>query len=153
MKIYIKRPVGLAIRLLTSYCCYTKKFVLHWQCTPYAPQLPQQADTNNLRYNAGEAHKTGNVRLFVHMGVRSRKHCYRGKATSITYSECVSVTLVIQQEKCMRRSILSSVACLDVLYSPTLSHKRHKYRGGGKLLNIKYVFWFSLQLSVKHFSF
>ena len=38
------------------------------------------------------------------------------KSNSITYSECVSVTLVIQHAMRMRRVILSSVACLTVPY-------------------------------------
>jgi hypothetical protein len=37
---------------------------------------------------------------------RSRNHCCRGKAISITYSECVSVALVIQHARRMRRIIL-----------------------------------------------
>jgi hypothetical protein len=75
---------------------------------------------------------------------RSRNRCCRGKAISITYSECVSVALVIQHAKRMRSIILSSVACLALLYVSTLSHKRHDFRK--KLLNIKCVFWFFLQL-------
>jgi len=39
----------------------------------------------------------------------SCNHCYRGDAINITYSECVSVALVIQHVRCMRRIILSSV--------------------------------------------
>jgi hypothetical protein len=38
---------------------------------------------------------------------RSRNHCYRGKAMSITYSESVSVALIIQHSKRMCRIILS----------------------------------------------
>ena len=34
---------------------------------------------------------------------RSRNHSCRGKATSITYPECVSVALIIQHAKRMRR--------------------------------------------------
>jgi hypothetical protein len=45
-------------------------------------------------------------------GVRSRNHCRRRKAVSITYSECVPAALVIQHAKCTRHIILSSVACL-----------------------------------------
>jgi hypothetical protein len=59
---------------------------------------------------------------------RSRNPCCRGKAISITHSECVSVALVIQHAKRMRRIILSSVACPAVLYSSTLSHKWHDFR-------------------------
>jgi hypothetical protein len=40
---------------------------------------------------------------------------------SITYSDCVSVALVIQHGKRMRRVILSSLACLVVPYFSTLS--------------------------------
>ena len=47
---------------------------------------------------------------------RSRNHCCTGKAISITYCQCVSVALVIQHAKRMRRIILSSVACLAVPY-------------------------------------
>jgi hypothetical protein len=60
---------------------------------------------------------------------RSRNHCCRGKAISITYSECVSVVLAIQHVKCIRRIILSSVAGLAVPYFSTLSHKRQDLRG------------------------
>jgi hypothetical protein len=69
---------------------------------------------------------------------RSRDHCCRGKAISITYSECVFVALVIQHIKRMRHIILSSVACLTLPYFSTLSHKWHDFRK--KLLTIKCVF-------------
>jgi hypothetical protein len=49
-------------------------------------------------------------------------------AVSITYSECVSVALVIQHAKRMRRVILSSVACLTLQHFPTLSHKCRDFR-------------------------
>ena len=44
----------------------------------------------------------------------------------------------------LRCTIFASVACVALAYFSTLSHKRHDYRK--KLLNIKYVFRFSLQL-------
>jgi hypothetical protein len=82
----------------------------------------------------------------------SRNHGYRGKARTITYSERVSVALVIQHAKRMRCIILSSVACLAVPHFSTLGllHKRHDLRK--ILLNIKCVYCFIYKVSPKHFS-
>jgi len=40
----------------------------------------------------------------------------------------VRVALVIQRAKRVRRTILSSVTCLDPIYFSTLSHKWHDFR-------------------------
>jgi len=72
------------------------------------------------------------------------------KNASITYSECVSVALVIKHAKRVRRIILSPVVCLALSYFSTLSHKRYDFRGK-MLLNIKRVFVFSLQLFLEIF--
>jgi hypothetical protein len=50
------------------------------------------------------------------------------KQLNITYSECAFVVLVIQHAKCMRRIILSFVACLDLPYFSTLSHTQYDCR-------------------------
>jgi hypothetical protein len=55
--------------------------------------------------------------------VRSRHRFFRGKAISIMYSERVSVALVMQHSKRMRRVILLSVVCLPVPHFSTLSHE------------------------------
>ena len=59
---------------------------------------------------------------------RSRHHCCRGEAISITYSQYVCVALFIQKARCIRRIILSSVACPAVSHSSTLYHKRQDLR-------------------------
>jgi hypothetical protein len=63
--------------------------------------------------------------------VRSHNYCCRGETISITHSECVSVTLVIQHTNRMRRTILSPVSFQDLKYFSTLSHKRQEFRVGG----------------------
>jgi hypothetical protein len=78
---------------------------------------------------------------------RSCKHCCSGQAISITYSERVSVALVIQHAMRMRHSLLSSVACPAVHYSSTLSHKRQLFKNP-KILPLKSQYIFSLLLFV-----
>jgi hypothetical protein len=46
----------------------------------------------------------------------------------ITYSECVSVALVIQPAERMLLIIVLNVACLAPTYFSTSAHKRHNYR-------------------------
>jgi hypothetical protein len=83
--------------------------------------------------------------------MRSRNHYYRGKAINITYSECVSVALVIQHAKRMRRIILSSVACLAVPYFSTLSHKWHDFLE--EVTEHRICFDFLYNFCPKHFRF
>jgi hypothetical protein len=96
--------------------------------------------------------KTGNVRMYVTL-----RRVYVTTVTvkmqrSITYSEGVFVALVIQHAKRMRRIILSSVACLALTYSSTLSHKRHNFRKN-KFNERKLCFAFLYNFCLKHFSF
>ena len=62
----------------------------------------------------------------------------------------MSAALVTQHETRMHHIILSSVAFLALPYFSTLSYKRKDFRKE-KLLNIKSVFSFSLQLSSETF--
>jgi hypothetical protein len=47
---------------------------------------------------------------------RSRNHCCRGKAISITYSECVSVALAIQHAKRMRRIVICGLSDSTIFF-------------------------------------
>jgi hypothetical protein len=95
----------------------------------------KQAGTKTERHTAStqwshfqttqqERHSTNKRNTDAH----SRNQCCQGTAYSITYSECVSIALVIQHAKSMRRIILSSVACRPLPYFSTLSNKRHDFR-------------------------
>jgi len=67
------------------------------------------------------------VYVSTNIEARSFSHCDRGKAISITHSECVSIALVVQHAERMHRIILLSVACLALAYFSTLPHKRHNF--------------------------
>ena len=64
------------------------------------------------------------------------------KKVSIAYSECVSAALVIYHAKRVRSILLSSVAYLTVSF---VSHYLSDGTTGKILVNMKCVFWFSLQ--------
>jgi hypothetical protein len=74
---------------------------------------------------------------------RSCNHCCRG--INKHYIFCVSVALITQHAKRMHRVVLSLVACPALQHFPTLSHKWYSFRKK-KVIEHKYVFWFSLQL-------
>ena len=57
--------------------------------------------------------------------VHAHNHCCRGKVVSVTYSRCISVTLVLWHS--VHAHVLSSVACLAVPYLFMLSHKWHYF--------------------------
>jgi len=59
----------------------------------------------------------------------------RGKATAITYSECVFVALSIQHAKCLCHVIFTSVTCLALPYFYAISHKRQDF--GENVINHK----------------
>ena len=75
---------------------------------------------------------------------RSCNHFCSGKAISITYSQCLSVSLVTQHAMRMRHFILSSWPVR--LYGVSRhSHKRHDLRGEKKLVKVKCVLNFCTQ--------
>ena len=72
--------------------------------------------------------------------------CVRAR---VSVGACVHVSLLIQHAKRMRHIVTSSVAPRSPLHFSTLSHKLCDFRK--KLLNIKCVFSFSVQLLFKTF--
>jgi len=84
---------------------------------------------------------------------RWRKLYCREIAISITYSECVFVALGIQHAKRMRRIILSSVACLPLLYFATLPPKRYDFREKKVIEHKTCLLILSTIFYMKHFSF
>jgi len=64
--------------------------------------------------NTANTNKTRQSTYKRDIGLCSCNHCCRGKAASITYSECASVGLIIQHAMRMRCIILPSVVRLAV---------------------------------------
>jgi len=79
-------------------------------------------------------------------------HFCCGRAMIVTQSECVSVALLIQHTKGMRRIIWSSVACLAVPFFSTLSQKGYDFRKNIFEHSVC-VFWLYLQLLPLKFLF
>jgi hypothetical protein len=83
--------------------------------------------------------KTDSVCMYKRNGEALSNNSYWcGRARIITYSECLSVALIIKHAKLMFRIILSFVSCLALPYSSAISQKHHVFRKN--VLNIKYVF-------------
>ena len=100
------------------------------------------------------SHITTRQPLYVlrNFEAHSSNHCYRGRAISITYSECVFATLVILYAQRTRRIMFSFVTCLALPYFSTLSHKWHDFRE--KFIKYKMcVLIFPTTLSEKKLSF
>ena len=97
--------------------------------------------------------KKGNV-LQRNIDGRSRDHCCRGKAMSVTYSELVFVALVIHHAKRMRHVVLASVAIPAVQHFPTLSKKKkkgHDFREKKKVTENKMCVLIFYNFFPKHF--
>ena len=82
----------------------------------------------NTAYKMTE-HKTQDT-IYVQSNSEAHSHCHfcRGKAASITFSQCAFAALVIQHAKRMRFIILVPVVCLVLPYFPILFHTRHDFR-------------------------
>jgi len=97
-------------------------------------------DTSRVLTNALDTRQA--MYLQRNVEARSCSHCCSGKAISVKYSERVFVALGIQYDMRMRHIVICGRPALQ--YFLTLSHKRQDF--GKKVLSIKCVFCFSLQL-------
>ena len=99
----------------------------------------QKSDWRNKKKDGECTYKSNTEAL-------TRKHCWCGKAVSITYSECVPVTLNIQQEMRMR---LIAICCLP---GSTIFFSYYLINGtifGKRWLNIKCAFSYLRYFSEK----
>ena len=110
-------------------------------CTPGSGRNAFRKDTTWTSRPTQESSVSnkGNVRMTQQRGVFVQS--LLPWWSSITYCGFVCAALRIQHAMRMRRIILLSKACLALKFFSTLSHKQHDFRE----INIKCVFWFSLQ--------
>jgi len=80
--------------------------------------------------------------------VRSCNHFWHGRIISIKYSECVFVALVIQHAIRMRHIFIFGLSGSTTFFPHYLTNCTILEK---KLLNIKCVFWFSLQTLFEKF--
>jgi hypothetical protein len=81
---------------------------------------------------------------------RSHYYCYSAKVVSSTYSEFVSVALVVTHANRTRCILLSSVASLVRPYFSILSHKGHIFYGRKLLKRECFNFFYNL-CNISHF--
>jgi len=71
--------------------------------------------------------------------VHSCNHFCSGEAINITYSGCMSVALVIQHAKCMRRIVINGLSSSTIFFHIiSLTNGMIFFLGGGELLNIDF---------------
>jgi hypothetical protein len=76
---------------------------------------------------------------------RSPNYCVSRTAISIIHCECLC-SLSYPHAICMRHIVIGGLSWSTIIWFSTLSHKWHDFFFLKKRsLNIKYVFWFSLQ--------
>ena len=73
------------------------------------------------------------------------------KAISVTYSECVSVALGIENAMRVPHIDICGMSGCTIFFFSKLSHKRYDFRGK-KRFYIKCVFGFLYYFCLKHFS-
>ena len=82
----------------------------------------------------------------------SRSHCCSGKAIIITYYECVSIALSIQQAMCILRIVICGLSGSVIFFGILVSHKQHDFLKK-KVIERKMCLDFLHGFCVKHFSF
>ena len=74
---------------------------------------------------------------------RSRNYCCRGKAVSITYSDCISAAFFIRHATRVHFIVIGGLSGFTQYFPRYLTHGTIF---GNKLLNTKCVFWYTQQL-------
>jgi len=78
----------------------------HERCDKGQSGLLISGVTNKIPLGGGGGGGRQEMHVYSNIEARSHNHCCRGKAASITYSECVSVALGTQQVMRMRLIIV-----------------------------------------------
>jgi len=120
----------------------TKHIILTPKCHIFIQFHKFRVRKGRIRVIFEEGRQCANTR---NNETRWRNQYYNGQVIRVSNSEFVFVALGTQHGMCMRRIILSSVACPLLTHFPKLSHKCHDFRKTN-LLTIKYVFLLSIQL-------
>jgi hypothetical protein len=99
--------------------------LVHDHCTPY---INENGFPFTPIYNPPDCITRQAMYVQRNSEARSCKHCCRGKAISITYSECMFVTFCIQHKMLLRHIVICGLPGSTICIVPTLSHKRQDFR-------------------------
>jgi hypothetical protein len=107
-----------SLRAKVTYTCASRAVVRNPDVTTQreigADELVSPPSPNTHTHTHTHTQRQRHCMYKVNFEARSHNRCCRGKAVSITYSEHVFVTLIIQHAMRMRRNLLPSVASLAV---------------------------------------
>jgi hypothetical protein len=110
--------------------CSTLPMFMEWVCNPRPDSLYYAVRGHICTFTRIYAETRQAMYAHRNNKALSSKHCYCGRAITVTYSECVFVALGIQHAMCMRHIVICGLPdCKKCLH--IISQTARLGRGGG----------------------
>jgi len=93
-----------------------RKIAQKYKSATLLPETKYTGSENKLLQTVGIIQQDTQCKYNRDINARSRNHCCRGKAKSITYYKCVSIVSVIQLTKYMRHIVRRGLSGCTMFY-------------------------------------